>query len=265
MRRLLTFRCGGDVLSGSLDEGGGTTGVLMATGGTQARIGSHRMYERLAKALSEHGFPCLRFDRRGVGDSSGDDPGFKDSDADLHAAAQAFRTEVPRLQRLIGFGLCDGATALALHGAATGLEGLILVNPWLVEAEAGDMAPAAVRSHYRQRLMSKEAWKKLLTGGVNVGKLASGLRKAGSATDSNLAGQVARGLAAARPPVALILAARDATAIAAAAEVKKDAFDGLIGWRRTIDSDAHTFARPGDQQALEQAVLEALSALAESP
>ncbi len=54
----------------------------------------------------------------------------------------------------IGFGLCDGATALALFGRQAGLDGLILVNPWLVEAEAGEPPPAAIRAHYRRRLLS---------------------------------------------------------------------------------------------------------------
>ena len=261
MRRLLTINCGDELLSGSLDEADGAVGLLMVTGGSQTRIGSHRMYERLAKSLSQNGFPCLRFDRRGVGDSSGEDPGFKESDADIRAAVEAFRADAPGLEHVVGFGLCDGASALALHGAAIGFSGLILVNPWLVETEAGDLAPAAVRAHYRERLLSGEAWKKLLSGGVDVGKLVGGLRKAGSATDSSLADQVALGLAAGRFPIALILATGDGTAIAAAAEMEKGSFEGLIDWTREIDTDSHTFARPGDDQALAEAVLEALARL----
>ena len=91
MRRLLTFPCEGAELAASLDDAGGATGLLMVTGGSQTRIGSHRMYERLAKTLAENGFPCFRYDRRGVGDSAGEDPGFKGSGPDLKAAAAAFR------------------------------------------------------------------------------------------------------------------------------------------------------------------------------
>lgn len=261
LRSLLTIPCGEELLGASLDESDGTTGVLMVMGGTQTRVGSHRMYERLANSLSDKGFPCLRFDRRGVGDSSGEDPGYRESGPDLKAAAEALRAHAPGLERIIGFGLCDGATALALHGAGAALDGLILVNPWLVEAEAGEMAPAAVRAHYRERLLSAAAWKKLVTGGVNLRALAGGLRKAGSATDSSLAEQAALGIVAARCPVALILANGDGTAIAAAGEVTKGPFDGLISWSREIDTDSHTFARPGDQEKLEEAVLAALAAL----
>ncbi|HEX8528226.1 MAG TPA: hydrolase 1, exosortase A system-associated, partial [Allosphingosinicella sp.] len=71
MRRLLSFDCEGSAIGASLDPAGGETGLLLVTGGTQTRIGSHRMYERLAAALAEAGWPCFRFDRRGVGDSEG--------------------------------------------------------------------------------------------------------------------------------------------------------------------------------------------------
>src|SRR3954469_21590751 len=136
LRRLLSIDCGGAALGGTLDEAAGATGLLMVTGGTQTRIGSHRMYERLAKRLAEAGFPCLRYDRRGVGDSEGEDPDWRGSGPDIAAAAAAFRRETPGVQRLIGFGLCDGASALAFHGAAAGIGALILLNPWLVETQA---------------------------------------------------------------------------------------------------------------------------------
>ncbi len=261
MRRLLTFACADEMLSGSLDEGESSIGVLMVTGGTQTRIGSHRMYERLAKALADNGYPCLRFDRRGVGDSSGEDPGYRNSAADLEAAAASLRAEAPAVTRVVGFGLCDGATALALHGADAGIADLILVNPWLVEANSGEPAPAAVRAHYRQRLLSLAGWKKLITGRVNVRKLASGVKKAGSATDTSLAEEAARGLQRFGRPATLILATGDNTALTAAAEVKRPAFADLIDAIVEIDTDSHTFARAGDQEALEAAVLAALAAL----
>src|SRR3954449_5482018 len=140
MRRLLSLDCQGAALGATLDEAAGTTGLLMVTGGTQTRIGSHRMYERLAKRLAEAGFPCLRYDRRGVGDSEGEDSDWRESGPDIAAAAAAFRRECPQIERLIGFGLCDGASTLAFHGRDAGLGGLILLNPWLVEPEVGTLA-----------------------------------------------------------------------------------------------------------------------------
>lgn len=263
MRRLTTFLCEGETLAASLDDAGGATGLLLVIGGSQTRIGSHRMYERLSKALAEKRFPCFRYDRRGVGDSSGADPGFRGSGPDLAAAAAAFRVESPTLTRIIGFGLCDGASALALFGAEAALDGLILVNPWLVEtAEEDSPPPAAIRRHYWNRLTSREGWRKIFTGAVNWRKLFGGVRRAAAPIGrAPLATDIATALRASALPARLILAGGDATAIAAEAELKDAAFDGLIAGRETLDTDSHTFARQGDDAALLAAVERALAAL----
>ena len=264
VRRLLTIDCDGAALGATLDEAAGATGLLMVTGGTQTRIGSHRMYERLAKRLAEAGFPCLRYDRRGVGDSEGADPDWRGSGRDIAAAAAAFRRETPRIERLIGFGLCDGASALAFHGAEAGLSGLILLNPWLVEAQAGTLAPAAVKAHYRQRLTSLEGWKKLLSGSVSYRKLLKGVGSLTAKQPSNLAEEVATALQRHGLPAELILASRDGTAIAAEAEWIKPAYNRIREANpppQRIDSDSHTFARPGDEEALASVVLTALERL----
>ena len=264
MRRLLTLDCRGAALGATLDEAPGTTGLVMVTGGTQTRIGSHRMYERLAKRLAEAGYPCLRYDRSGVGDSEGDETDWRDSGPDIAAAAAGFRREAPEVQRLIGFGLCDGASALAFHGRAAGLDGLVLLNPWLVEAQAGAPAPAAVKAHYRQRLTSLAGWKKLLSGSVSYRKLLKGVTSLAARQPSTLAEEVAAALDRSRLPVALILASRDGTAIAAEAEWAKPAYRRIRDTNpppNRIDSDSHTFARPGDEAALASAVLAALERL----
>jgi len=264
MRRLVSFDCDGSALGASLDSAGGETGLLLVTGGTQTRIGSHRMYERLARALAQAGWPCFRYDRRGVGDSEGEDPDFRDSGPDLAAAAAAFRREQPQLKRLLGFGLCDGASTLALHGGAAGLDGYILVNPWFVEAEAGEPPAAAIKSRYKEQLLSVEGWKRLLSGSISYRKVLKGLGKIVSSRPSSLAGEIATALAKTRVPAQLILATSDATAIAAQAEWGSPAFKSLRQANPeplTIDSDAHTFSRPGDEEKLLAAVKGALERL----
>ncbi len=259
MRRPLTFSCEGAALAATLDDPGGRIGLLLVTGGAQTRIGSHRMYERLAGSLAESGVCCLRFDRRGVGDSEGEDGGFRGSAADIAAAVAAFRAESPSLGKLYGFGLCDGASAIALFGDQAGLDGLVLVNPWLVEAEADAPPPAAIRSHYRRRLLSLDGWKKILSGSVDYRKLLRGIAKiARPAAEASLAAEIAEALARHRLPAHLLLATGDATAVAAAAEVKAARFDGLIGATTKLETDSHTFARPGDEAVLLAAALEAL-------
>jgi predicted alpha/beta hydrolase len=120
LRELSHFPCEGAALGATLDGAGGTTALLIVTGGTEIRIGAHGGLARLAAATAAAGFPTLRFDRRGVGDSEGADPGFANSAPDIAAAARHLRALCPAVTRVIGFGLCDGATALALHGDAAG-------------------------------------------------------------------------------------------------------------------------------------------------
>ena len=264
MRHLLSFDCDGASLAGSLDSAAGDTGLLIVTGGTQTRVGSHRMFERLALALAGEGWPCFRFDRRGVGDSEGENADFKGSGPDLAAAAAAFRREQPQIVRLLGFGLCDGASALALHGRTAGLDGYILVNPWFVEAEAGERPPAAIKSHYKAQLLSLSGWKRLLSGSISYKKLFKGLRKIVASGPSTLAGEIAVSMARSRLPAQLILATRDSTAIAARAEWESPAFKAVRDANPApvaIDSDSHTFSRPGDEAALLAAVKQALAQL----
>lgn len=264
MRRLLSIECEGAALGASLDEASGETGLVIVTGGTQTRIGSHRLFERLALRMAAQGWPCFRYDRRGVGDSEGADPDWKESGPDLAAAAAAFRREQPHLTRILGFGLCDGASALAMHGVAAGLSGCILVNPWFVEAETGAPPAAAIKSHYRDQLLSLAGWKRLLSGSISYRKVVKGLAKIVSSGPSTLAGELASALERGRTPAQLILASRDATAIAAGAEWQSPAFRKVREANPspvTIDSDSHTFSRPGDEAALLSAVEEALARL----
>lgn len=264
MRRLLSFDCDGLALGASLDPADGETGLLLVTGGTQTRIGSHRMYERLAGALARAGWPCFRYDRRGCGDSEGEDPDFRDSGPDLVAAAAAFRREQPQLKRLIGFGLCDGASTLALHGRSAALDGYILANPWFVEAEAGEPPAAAIKSHYKDQLLSVEGWKRLLSGSISYRKILKGLKRIVSSGPSSLASEIAEALGKARVPAQLVLASGDNTAIAAHAEWATPAFKSLRQANPApvrIDSDSHTFSRPGDEEALLKAVRETLEHL----
>jgi exosortase A-associated hydrolase 1 len=263
MRQLISFSCEGDSLGATLDSAEGSTGVIIVTGGTQTRIGSHRMFERLARALAAEGYPCFRFDRRGVGDSEGEDPDFRGSGPDLAAAVAAFRGQCPALERVVGFGLCDGATALALFGAESGVDHIVLANPWLVEAEAGAPPPAAIKRHYRDQLLSLAGWKKLLGGAVSYKKLLTGLIKVAASAPAGLAGEVAAALRSRPLPVELLLARRDNTAIAAEDVWKSAQFEEVRSRGapvKYVESDSHTFARPGDMEALLEAVLSALRA-----
>lgn len=253
MRELIAFDCAGETLLGTLDRAGGTTGLLIVSGGNEVRIGAHRGMVALARGLAERGVPVFRFDRRGIGDSTGANGGYASSGPDIAAAAAAFRSAVPDMQRLVAFGNCDAATALVLLG--TGFDALILANPWVVEPE-GDLPPAAaIEARYRQRLRDPRQWLRLLRGGVSFRKLFHGLRaifRSRFEKDDTLAGRV---FAALPRSATVILAERDSTAQAFAAEAERRAWPGTI---HRIDTASHSFARAGDGDALLEAVAKAL-------
>jgi exosortase A-associated hydrolase 1 len=264
MRRLLTFDCEGASLGATLDEGGGDAGLLFVTGGSQTRVGSHRMSERLAIALAAQGYSSFRCDRRGVGDSEAEDPGWRGSAPDIAAAVAAFREASPGTRRIFGFGLCDGASALALFGAQAGLDGLILTNPWLIEMEADAPPPAAIRDHYKRQLLSLGGWRKLLSGAVSYRKILSGLGRIAAPPPAGLAGEIAASLEKGGLPVELILARNDGTALGAADAWSSGTFRSIREANpppHIIESGSHTFAREGDEEALLAACLAALGRL----
>ncbi|MBU6395185.1 MAG: hydrolase 1, exosortase A system-associated [Sphingomonadales bacterium] len=216
MRRHLTFPCGPDTLVGTLDmeAATGSTGILLVSGGREIRAGSWGGQAQLAARLAAAGIPVFRYDRRGVGESEGTDPGFLHTRHDIAAALAAFRAAVPSLRRVIGFGNCDAAAALMLHGAEIGLDGLVLANPWTLEADEADgTPPAAIRQRYLSKLANPREVLRLLTGGVNLAKLVRGLRTAASsAPKSALVDKMAASLARFSGPVTFLLASGDRTA-----------------------------------------------------
>lgn len=264
MRRVIAFACHGETLFGTLDEAQGTTGLLIVSGGNEVRSGAHRGMALLADKIAARGYPVLRYDRRGVGDSSGENNGFENASDDLCEAVAAFRNACPHMDRIVGFGNCDAASTLALFHARVRTDALVLANPWVIEP-SDDLPPAAaIRARYAQRLRSPREWLRLLRGGVDFGKLVNGLRKSvatGSTQEGSLATRIAQALAASATPVTLLLAERDNTAIAFA-EAWRDAGFAAVRSRareHRLDSASHSFAWSRDADWLFDRVVETLA------
>lgn len=260
-RRHVTFTCEGDRLVGTLDVAAGRTALLLVSGGNEVRAGAWNGQARFAARIAAAGYPVLRFDRRGVGDSEGANGGFRSSAPDLAVARDTLRAHCPQVDRVIGLGNCDAASALMLADGA-GLDGLVLSNPWTIEND-GEEAPAeVVRDHYRRRLADPAAIRRLLTGQVSLLKLArslvSALRPA-PAAPGGLAEQMEQGIAGFAGPIRFLVAGRDRTGLAFLARWDKD--DPRI---RTCPGATHSYVEPDAQDWLVEQVLEVLKAGASS-
>ena len=174
------FDCAGDTLLGILarPETPAQTGVVVIVGGPQYRVGSHRQFVLLSRALAAAGYAVLRFDYRGMGDSSGTRRDFQVVSADIAAAVAALQQHLPSVKHVALWGLCDAAAAALLYCHETHdprVTGLCLLNPW-VRSEAS-LARTQVKHYYLQRLQQKAFWIKLVSGKVAMNALSGFMQK----------------------------------------------------------------------------------------
>ncbi len=263
MFRIIEFTCEEATLFGSLDEGISTAGLLIVSGGNEIRIGAHRGMAELAQKIAASGYPVFRFDRRGIGDSEGENNGFEASGPDIDAALAAFRAACPHISRVVAFGNCDAATALVLHD--NNADGLVLANPWVIERTDELPPTAAIKDRYTRRLRDPKAWASLVTGKIDISKAIRGLRRISSIRNetSGLCGRFAKALVTDIRPTKILLATGDNTAIAFADAWNRPEFEPARN-RANIsivrfDSVSHSFASDDDFALLVKALTDALA------
>lgn len=260
MRRMIDFACAGDRLIGTLDDASGTTGLLIVSGGNEIRSGAYAGQAAMAQHFAERGYPVFRYDRRGIGDSEGINGGFESSADDIAAATAAFCDAAPHVKRLVAFGNCDAASALAMFNADLPIDALVLANPWVIETAASGDAPtqpsaAAIRARYLARLKNPRGLLDLLTGKIDLKKLAGGLAKAAQTeAPSGLAQRVASALSANTKPIRILIADRDTTALAFLGAWKGEYFaaarnSGYVGLD-SFQTASHSFADAAAKQWL---------------
>lgn len=167
-RKPVVFACRGQELVGILDlpVRPAKQGVLIVTGGPQYRVGSHRQFVHLARQIAAAGYPVMRFDYRGMGDSGGNLQDFRACLPDIRAAIDTFVAQGDVTDVAL-WGLCDAASAGLIYAPDDArVNGLVLVNPW-VRTDEG-RARAYVRHYYLKRLFSRAFWTKLTAGEVSV-------------------------------------------------------------------------------------------------
>ncbi len=149
--------------------------IVMVNGGAQTKAGSHRMQQQLARHWQQAGFASLRFDFPGFGDAEGAPGDFIDHARYLTALPAELQHVFGRRRPVVLFGLCDGATAALLASPVLLPDALLLLNPWsrLQQNHARTM----LKFYYLQRLLSKEFWRKLLTGRLNLKTSVAALQR----------------------------------------------------------------------------------------
>ena len=252
----LVFDFEGDALVGVCDVpvAAATRGVLILVGGPQYRVGSHRQFALLARALAGRGIAAMRFDFCGMGDSGGPDRGFAGHSGEICAAIDEFVRIVPSLDNIVLWGLCDGASAALLYAAGDKrVSGMVLLNPW-VRSEIG-LAKAQLKHYYLARLFDGRFWGKLARGDVDLKRATSGLLDVvrrvwgeAPARPSSFQTQMAQGWQSFAGPILLVLSGADLTAKEFLIYAQSDpSWTGLLGNPRVVRQDLveadHTFSR----------------------
>lgn len=168
------FECEGEQLAAVLHASAthSEVGVVIVVGGPQYRVGSHRQFVLLARALSASGIPTLRFDYRGMGDSGGEVRGFERVANDIRASIDALIARAPGVKKVVLWGLCDGATASSFYAPGDArVAGVVLLNPWVRSAET--LAKSMLRNYYVERLLDGAAWKQLLLDPRRIARAVS--------------------------------------------------------------------------------------------
>lgn len=116
-----------------------SAGVVIVVSGVKDRVGPHRIYHRLAADLARRGYPVLRFDPCGIGESDGVVGNHRTSlhfswiqkgmfDDSIARAVAWFRGETG-VRDVVLAGLCGGATAAVVAGEPPGAAGYVLLAP----------------------------------------------------------------------------------------------------------------------------------------
>ena len=263
MEQAFTFESQGQLLLSilHLPKDARDTAVLLVVGGPQYRVGSHRQFVQLSRALAKSNIASMRFDYTGMGDSTGDKSSFESVDHDIKDACDLLCQQA-KVDKIVIWGLCDAASAAMMYAPSDPrIVGMVLLNPWLRSDAA--MGKTMLKYYYVQRLLSADFWRKLLSGKVNVAGSVSdakGFVKDSVAdsghSDEAYQSRMQKGVAAFNGKLCLILSGVDLTA--------KEFAEQTIGnkaWKKLksqecrihhLEKADHTFSSKVFKQQVEQ-------------
>jgi pimeloyl-ACP methyl ester carboxylesterase len=149
------------------------TALIFLHGWGTYRIGPHLIFVEAARAFASAGFPCLRFDFRGRGESEGNVAETTLLDM-LDDAKQAVREMLKRdgISQIILIGLCSGGeVAVGTAASDSNVNGVVLLSTPLLGRKAmtkDDVRHTAnfAKSYWR-KLFLPGTWRKIFSFRVN--------------------------------------------------------------------------------------------------
>lgn len=178
LRRAAYFEVAGCRLHGMLDLPPAeavprSVGIVMLHSDDGCRLGPHGLWVRLAERLRGEGFPCLRFDYRGCGDSEGPEgPPTGDAGVTDTLAAETFVRQQTGVMKTLLIGICFGAeVALLASRCLPTTIGVVACSTGRYISTAGssktlEYVTDYARSYARKLLMTA-SWRKLVRGQVS--------------------------------------------------------------------------------------------------
>lgn len=162
------------------------TVVLSNTGGNH-RVGNHRLYVNLARALAGQGFHVLRFDRGGMGYSRPTPLGEENEVyaasgvADMGLAMDYLSYNMASTGFILA-GLCS-AGYFAYHAAVKDVrvKSLIMINPLTFQWHPGDSLDQKINesihstSFYANKFWQLKTWKRVFQGDIALGRIGKKL------------------------------------------------------------------------------------------
>jgi len=191
MKETAHLLTGGAVLTGIVshpppEAGTQAIGVILFNAGVVHRVGPNRIYVSLARRLAALGFPSLRVDLSGVGDSPVRDDGLPIARGRELEAVEAMNhlQSSTGCGRFVLIGLCSGAET-SLRGALVDdrAVGAVLINArryGMDDAAFDGLYRQALRRHY-WRMLVRSSFRfhsaaRLVGGGIGWGNVGRALR-----------------------------------------------------------------------------------------
>jgi pimeloyl-ACP methyl ester carboxylesterase len=167
----------------------GRPAILLNTIGANHRVGSNRLYVKMARHWAQLGFRVLRFDVSGMGDSPPHEGAPENYVYSSHARVDAqsamdYLTRARGVDQFVLMGLCSGAF-VSYHAAVADprVVAIVLINILAFQWRAGDSLEVRTRNTYKStrfysdRAFDPQTWQRLFRGEVNTVGIAGALAK----------------------------------------------------------------------------------------